>query len=85
MVLIKKHKLDLYNEIISKNNYNDSQKREIILGLNENLNVELYLNPKLNRKQMHVLTNGLFQKLDVTCYNILVFNYKKFNEIRFGL
>ena len=50
MVLIKKHKLDLYNEIISKNNYNDSQKREIILGLNENLNVELYLNPKLNRK-----------------------------------
>ena len=59
MVLIKKHKLDLYNEIISKNNYNDSQKREIILGLNENLNVELYLNPSIEWQEMKEIRLGL--------------------------
>ena len=82
MVEIKEHKLDLYNEIISKNNYKDSQKREIILGLNENLNVELYLNPKLRAKQMHQIRMGLIKKLDVTYYNKPEFNYKKMNEIR---
>ena len=77
MVEIKEHKLDLYNEIISKNNYKDSQKREIILGLNENLKVELYLNPKLRAKQMHQIRMGLIKKLDVTYYNKPEFNYKK--------
>ena len=43
---------NLYNELISKYNFKDEQKEQIKLGLENNVNVSIYTNPKFDWKQM---------------------------------
>lgn len=41
-----------YNEIISKYNFNEEQKEQIRLGLENNIDVTTYLNPTIYWKKM---------------------------------
>ena len=43
---------NLYNELISKYNFKDEQKEQIKLGIENNVNVSIYTNPKFDWKQM---------------------------------
>ena len=42
----------IYNELVSKYNFNDEQKEQIKLGLENNVDVSIYTNPKFDWKQM---------------------------------
>ena len=42
----------IYNELISKYNFNPEQKRQILSGIKLNLNVFIYTNPNFDNLQM---------------------------------
>ena len=49
---MNKEQENLYNEIISKYNFNNSQKEEIKFGLEKNLDVSIYSRPYYDCSQM---------------------------------
>ena len=49
---MNKKQLLIYNELISKYNFNEKQKHQIKIGVYQNLNVNYYLNPNFNSYQM---------------------------------
>lgn len=54
-----KEKEKIYNELISKYNFNRQQKEEIIIGLEQGLDVSLYAKPEFNEFQMYQICLGL--------------------------
>lgn len=54
-----KEQENLYNEIISKYNFTNSQKEEIKFGLEKNLDVSIYANPDYDWSQMQQIRFGL--------------------------
>lgn len=52
------------------NQFNENQKHRIIKGLNDNLDVSIYANPKFDVYQMKLLLTALSKNLDIShCLN----------------
>ena len=49
----------LYNELISKYNFNTLQRFAIRLGLKNNINIDWYAKPEYNHNQMKEIRFGL--------------------------
>ena len=67
------------------NQFDKQQKKLIIEGLQENLNVFLYAKAEYNWGQMAHLKAGLKKNLDISIYANPDFNNFQMNEIRLGL
>ena len=67
------------------NQFDKQQKKLIIEGLQENLNVFLYAKTKYSWGQMAHLKAGLKKNLDISIYANPDFNNFQMNEIRLGL
>ena len=67
------------------NQFDKQQKKLIIEGLQENLNVFLYAKKEYNWGQMAHLKAGLKKNLDISIYANPDFNNFQMNEIRLGL
>ena len=67
------------------NQFDKKQKKLIIEGLQENLNVLLYAKKEYNWGQMAHLKAGLKKNLDISIYANPDFNNFQMNEIRLGL
>ena len=67
------------------NQFDKKQKKLIIEGLQENLNVFLYAKTKYSWEQMAHLKAGLKKNLDISIYANPEFNNFQMNEIRLGL
>ena len=50
------------------NQFNKKQKEQIILGLEKNLNISIYANPRFNKQQMFQIRKGLENNLNVSFY-----------------
>ena len=72
-------KTDWFNQFDSK------QKKLIIEGLQDNLDVLIYAKTKYNWAQMAHLKAGLKKNLDISIYANPDFNNFQMNEIRLGL
>ena len=67
------------------NQFDKQQKKLIIEGLQENLDVFLYAKTKYSWAQMAHLKAGLKKNLDISIYANPDFNNFQMNEIRLGL
>ena len=67
------------------NQFDKKQKKLIVEGLQENLNVFLYAKTKYSWDQMAHLKAGLKKNLDISIYANPDFNNFQMNEIRLGL
>jgi len=67
------------------NQFDKQQKKLIIEGLQENLNVFLYAKKEYSWDQMAHLKAGLKANLDISIYANPDFNNFQMNEIRLGL
>ena len=67
------------------NQFDSKQKKLIIEGLQENLNVFIYAKTKYSWSQMAHLKAGLKANLDISIYANPDFNNFQMNEIRLGL
>ena len=67
------------------NQFDKKQKKLIIEGLQENLNIFLYAKTKYRWEQMAHLKAGLKKNLDISIYANPEFNNFQMNEIRLGL
>ena len=67
------------------NQFDKKQKKLIIEGLQENLNVFLYAKKEYSWDQMAHLKAGLKKNLDISIYANPDFNNFQMNEIRLGL
>ena len=67
------------------NQFDKKQKKLIIEGLQEKLNVFLYAKTEYNWGQMAHLKAGLKKNLDISIYANPDFNNFQMNEIRLGL
>ena len=65
--------------------FNKEQLNQIEIGLEKELNVGLYANPKFNWLQMMQIRFGLEDKLDVSLYANPEFDENQMEEIRLGL
>ena len=65
--------------------YTAEQTREIRLGLEENLVVSKYIDPKFNADQMKEIRLGLRSGLDVTDYATLNFSVAQMKSLRYEL
>ena len=59
---MNKEQEKIYNELISKYNFNRQQKEEIELGLKRSVDVSIYANPKFNWRQMREIRYGRSRK-----------------------
>lgn len=82
---MNQEKENLYNEIISKYNFNEGQKNQIKLGVNQGLNVSLYAKPEFTYWQMEQIRLGLVSGLDVETYLNPNINFQEMNKIRKNL
>ena len=62
----------IYNELVSKCDFNDRQKRFIKLGLEQGLNFSWYANPEFGHFQMEQIILGLEKGIDVSLYAKLI-------------
>ena len=67
------------------NQFNEEQQKEILYGLENNLDVSWYAKPEFNDYQMNVIRFGLKQKLDVSIYAIPEIDYQEMAQIRLKL
>ena len=67
------------------NQFDKKQKKLIVEGLQENLDVFLYAKTEYNWGQMAHLKAGLKKNLDISIYANPDFNNFQMNEIRLGL
>ena len=67
------------------NQFDKQQKKLIIEGLQENLNVFLYAKTKYSWNQMAHLKAGLKKNIDISIYANPDFNNFQMNEVRLGL
>ena len=57
-----------YNELVSKFNFDEEQKKEIKSGLDRGIDVSIYAKPEFNFKQMKTIKNGLIDNTDSSWY-----------------
>lgn len=65
--------------------YLKAQRREILLGEEEGLDVSLYSNPEFNWLQMEQIRMGLKDNLDASVYANPDYNYETMRQIRLSL
>ena len=51
------------------------QRKQILKGLEKNLNVSIYAKPEFDENQMHEIRLGLLSNVDVSVYAKLCFNH----------
>ena len=74
----------IYNELISKYNFNERQKRFIKLGIEQGLNVSWYAKPEFGHFQMEQIILGVEKGIDVSLYAKIEFNAAQMEQIRWG-
>ena len=67
------------------NQFNEDQKTEIIKGLENNLDVSIYANPRFSSFQMHIIRTGLEGNLDVSIYAKECFDESQMSFLKFTL
>ena len=67
------------------NQFTYSEQEEIRKGLEANIDVSIYANPKYYWKQMKEIRLGLEEDLNVSIYAKIEFYYQQMEEIRLGL
>ena len=67
------------------NQFDGNQKKEILKGLEDKLDVSWYANPDFSTYQMREIRYGLEEKLDVSWYVNPKFYSEQMKEIRKGL
>lgn len=58
----------IYNNLISKYNFNELQNEQILLGVELGFDVSIYAKPEYNSQQMAEIRNSLENNIDVTLY-----------------
>ena len=71
-----------FEEIISNNKFYFKQKKEIYLGIVNNLDVTIYSKEIYDADQMKQIRIGQIEGLDVTIYAHPNYNWKKMDKIR---
>lgn len=82
---MNKEQEEIFNELTSKYNFDEWQKEQIILGLEEGLDVSWYANPKFNHYQMEQILYGLENNINVSLYANTEFTWAQMEQIRLGL
>ena len=67
------------------NQFNEKQKEQIQLGLNDNLDVSIYLNTEFNWKQMKEIRLGILDNVKVSAYTKPELDWEQMKEIRLVL
>ena len=67
------------------NQFNKYQQEEIIKGIEDNLDVSLFANPKFDVSQMEEIKKGLKSNLDVSIYAKPEIPFKKMRQVRLKL
>ena len=67
------------------NQFDENQKKEILEGLEDNLDVSIYAKPTFNWKQMSEIRFGLSFNLDSSIYAKSDFDDEQMNQIILGL
>ena len=62
---MNKEQLLIYNNLISKYNFDNDQKTQIRKGLEKGLNVEIYAKLEFNKFQMQEIMLGLERNVNV--------------------
>lgn len=75
----------IYNELVSKYNFNKEQKFQIEVGLQKNLDVSWYAKPEYHWLKMQTIRMGLEKGLNVSIYANPKLTWKKMDLIRKGL
>lgn len=75
----------LYNELVSKYEFDNAQKDQIRYGLKKGLDVTLYAKSEFDWAQMEEIRFGLENKVNVSIYAKPEFTWGQMREIRCGL
>ena len=67
------------------NQFNEFQQKNILKGLEDNLDISIYAKPEFDEFQMTQLRLGLEKNLDVSIYAKLEYNGAQIEQIRLGL
>ncbi len=70
---------------MAKRGFHESQIQEVMLGIQQELPVEIYARDCYNWKQMREIRLGLKDKLDTSLYEEPLFSAEQMREIRLGL
>ena len=82
---MNKQQEKIYNELISKYNFDEDQKEQIKLGIEKDLEIKWYTNPEFTHYQMEEIRFGLQSNVDVSWYAKSEFNHLQMTQIRLGL
>ena len=74
-----------YMKYLLNDNFDNSQVVEIIIGLECNINVDIYAKPEFNADQMKEIREGLEAGIDVSIYVNPALDADQMAEIRYGL
>ena len=75
----------IYNELVSKYNFNKEQKFQIEVGLQKNLDVSWYAKPEYHWLKMQIIRMGLEKGLSVSIYAKPDYNAFQMEQLRLGL
>ena len=67
------------------NQFDEEQQKEILKGLENNVDVSVYAKSKFSWFQMLQIRSGLEENLDVSVYANSKYNWRQMEEIRWGL
>ena len=67
------------------NQFDELQQKEILKGLQENLDISVFANSVFNLNQMIQIRLGLKSDLEVSIYANPKYSWKEMNEIRMNL
>lgn len=76
---------ELFENIITKNKFNNKQKKIIASGIKKGLSVSIYAKPDYNAFQMEQLRLGLLNDIKVDFYLNPTINWKEMQRIRLEL
>lgn len=65
---MNKQQEKIYNELISKYNFDEDQKEQIKLGIEKDLKIKWYTNPEFTHYQMEEIFLGLENNIDISFY-----------------
>ena len=67
------------------NQFNEDQQNEILEGLENNLDVSIYANPRFSSFQMYTIRTGLEENLDVSIYAKECFDESQMLFLKYAL
>lgn len=76
---------ELFENIITRNKFNNKQKKIIASGIKKRLDVSIYAKSSFNYFQMEVIRTGLKEGLDVSLYANPKYTLKQMEKIYFSL